>query len=372
VDHWFDAFAKRIAQVQPSRRTALATLAASAWMFGVRTAHTQTLPMRGCTRAYQGDALVQRAVGSEAGITFQHSVSFDRNARRGFVDVVALWNGELLVSAHAETNAQGAPSVELRYGEGVDGVRRATVEIGEWRVLQGKVDGRSFLAPEHAQSMEDATFTDGRPRPRVQVGSEPREALRRASASAANGACRTAPVVDEASPQTLPARFVRREPRPQGGGRAAHPNRIQTCDPCLDACAQAAECVGALPAMIDTIFDVPAWSARAAACVVRYAECAARCYAIGGGCCPTDCGGGACCGRGESCMDGRGGGCCPTGRAVCSGHCCGPGVDTCAPDGYCGCPHDHTLCGEDCCAPDQVCCGGVRCCSPEGCQSGLC
>jgi hypothetical protein len=368
VEHWFDAFAKRIAQVRPSRRETLAALTggASAWMFGVGAAAGQS--PAGCARVYQGPVLTQRAVATETSLTLQHVISFDRASGRTTIDLVVMRGGELVVSGHAETSAQGAPSIELRYGREIDGVRRATAEIGEWGVLQGKMDGRAFVAPEHALSMDDATFLDGRPRPRIEFDPALHLSLRRLSETAVGSACRTAPV---AEPPLPPPQLFRREPRPEGAFRASQPSRVRGCDPCLDACARAAECVGALPRLIDAVFNVPSWAARVAPCIVQYSQCAAACYGRGGGCCPIACGPDFCCDAGETCMSERRA-CCPAGSAVCSGYCCAPGVDVCAADGFCGCSRGHALCANECCSSDQVCCNGVRCCSPEGCRSGLC
>ena len=334
-----------------------------------------------CTWSEQNGTGVLKALVCTAAGSSQFTASLTRSSTLSSPGVGEGFESHLLVQRlrapgsstttslqiDTQTSPNSAPQVALFFGDGFNGVKQIALTTPDRATMQGTINGRVIAPfPIHADPTS-IRFADGSPIPPTALDSEISQAL---------------PVLLQAIQRQCPQETESFTPvvRPFAADQPAHaPNFDQA--PCIlctlkatageilcegQAVGSAAVCGPAYPVCL---------GAEWALCALAYLDFLGNtCHLSGtpGGtagppCCPVPCGGGGCCGPGESCAGPSLNPfapnlCCSAGLTPCDRNCCGTG-ETCLGNSTC-CPSANVCGGQNCCSTGETCLPNGSCCAP--------
>jgi hypothetical protein len=394
MGRWIDDVSRQIALGSSSRRHFLrrGIGAAVASLFGRHeAAHTQdATPVSGDGQRVVC-SIAQRDLGLAAeyqlddGATVSISGTSSAESSPGVLvhSLHIVYLGEELANLELTHSPTGLIAIEIQWGPGVQGVRSAML-TSDGRSIWGTVDNREFLPFPLGADVATLTFADGLPAPDVAGPVGAIEALQRVFLAAETLDCplQSAAAIDGVGgPGSLqfPAAGVMLL---STAGRSDNTAATTGCITCKGGCvtvgigcavAAAAGCTGALFGYGICL------AAGLAGCAVLQVACMEGCHAAGMPCCPVQCGEGACCFGGDTCLDPTRGVCCPPNTAPCGNRICCDQGETCLQgvgSGTC-CPASQQVCAAQtiCCPPGEKCAQGTTCCpeaSPVLCAGTCC
>jgi len=288
--------------------------------------------------------------------------------------------GRPALSIVSSAASDGARRVTVEYGEGFEGVKRATYESADGKTFTGTVDGRAFAPGPIGSGAPAPAFADGRPAPTLSV-----DPVVRAALGEALDAVKRKASSHDASPATGSAPTPIPFAQPMFGvpGRFDDTQGTASCHGCIDAvyAGQVLCDIGAVAACWGS-FGFGCGEA-VAACVEEVTVGLTACHEPGALCCPVACGPTdfagtveSCCYGGDTCLNPNTPGlCCAPGTQACGGKvCCTPDAPCQAEAGFC-CPVQQTCgTGKDalCCDQGTACIGGQCCPADHVANDGTC
>lgn len=407
MDHWFDRLTKGLAQGKLSRREVLgAAIKASVAAIGAPllsrsdalaqmvSGETESQPRANtCQGRREGRTRIFSVSASStlAGKPLTYNQTTRKVSRNGNTEITKTirLGGSTLLQIEAVRRATST-QINITYGEGFQGIKRATFTSSDGKTLQGDVDGHRLQPFRVGSDPKSLKAADNSPSPNVKVSSQTSEAISsildkarqiaqncssgRAGLAAPMGGLADSREFFEPGSRGTPLKLADRHPGgsyatasalAQGdSGHDSYPEQSGACLACEGTCTAVGIACGAVAAAACVLSFGFGCAGAVAACVLTEIGCWEGCHAIGFPCCPVACGDVACCDKPETCLDPNRGVCCSKGLNACANkHCCKP-TDTCInATGFC-CPAGLTVCNNICCKQGEVCKDGVACCPP--------